>query len=150
MSQNPALMQGLSNSAKFQNNWNFNQSSPITGSTTQNALNSGQAFLTENEEGKNPYTHKTYKKPNWMGIGNAMNFGVAGLAELAGIYDRNMQQQYVNRMQNNPLSGILPFDDMRSDRVEEGYMMAKEGGLFANYWAKRRRGEAAGTRKPNE
>lgn len=89
-------------------------------------------------------------RPNYIGIGNAINYGVAGFSELAGMYDRNMQQQYLNRMQNNPLSGILPFDDSRSKLVKEGYNIMEKGGLFANYWAKRRRGEAAGTRKPNK
>lgn len=137
------------------NNWQsplmygYTPSQNPMGSTTERALEEGRAFLTRTD-GEKEQLQTPNRKPNWMTIGNAMNFGVGALSELAGIYDRNMQQDYVNKMQNNPLSGILPFDDMRSDRVEEGYIIAKDGGLFANYWAKRRRGEAAGTSKPNK
>ena len=110
--------------------------------STQNLLNKGRTF--DNNANLNP------RKFNPMNIGNAMNYGVGALSEVAGMVDRNMQQDYVSQWQNNPLSGVLPFDDMRSDRVEEGYLTMKGGGLFANYWAKRRRGEAVGTRKPNK
>lgn len=98
----------------------------------------------------NPDNVKDKKEWNPMAIGNAINFGTGLLAEYAGIYDRNAQQGYMNKMLYNPLSGILPFDDGRSKNIKEGYNMMKDGGLFANYWAKRRRGEAAGTRKPNK
>lgn len=62
-------------------------------------------------------------------IGRGINFGTGLLAEFAGMYDRNAQQGYMNKMLYNPLSGILPFDDIRSDRVEEGYNMMQFGGM---------------------
>lgn len=98
----------------------------------------------------NPDNVKDKKEWNPMTIGNAINFGTGILAEYAGIYDRNAQQGYMNRMLYNPLLGIEGYDNGRTDINEKGHMIAKDGGLFANYWAKRRRGEAAGTRKPNK
>jgi hypothetical protein len=88
---------------------------------TQKMLNKGRTF--DNDANMNP------RKFNPMAIGNAMNYATAGLSELAGMHDRNMQQNYVNRMQNNPLSGILPFNDMRSENVEYGYNTMQFGGI---------------------
>jgi|688.fasta_scaffold00342_48 hypothetical protein len=86
--------------------------------STQNLLGKGRRF-DDNANLKN-------RRFNAMGIGNMINYGIAGFA---GMADRNMQQQYVSRMQNNPLSGILPFNDMRSDNVEYGYNTMQKGGI---------------------
>jgi lipoprotein-anchoring transpeptidase ErfK/SrfK len=161
MSQNPSLMQGLSNSGRAQNqNWSFNQSMPITGSTTQNAINSGQSFYTNSEQGNTPdntpYTLRNLKKPiNPFNIGLGMEAATGILGEFAGMYDRGRQNEYMTRMLQQRPQG---YDNNRSEPVREGYSMMElggnpfmeKGGLFANYWAKRRRGETAGTRKPNE
>lgn len=77
----------------------------------------------------NPDNVKDKKEWNPMAVGNAINFGTGILAEYAGIYDRNTQQGYMNKMLYNPLSGILPFDDGRSKNIKEGYNMMQFGGM---------------------
>lgn len=73
----------------------------------------------------NGYKAPPNAKPRLSAILSGLNVGLRGISEK---YNRNREDQYTRANIANPYSGILPYNDGRSDNVTYGYDNFKLGG----------------------
>lgn len=104
----------------------------------------GQRVMTESEEGKtvdntnyNLVDLNAIPPIDFGYIGRMMSLGTDAMTEISGKIGRERDNQYNRDNISNPLS-ILPFDNLRSENVEQGYRMLKKGGMSKKYFDKKK------------